>query len=94
MRCLTPKPLIMTVGFGVGCALRSFDAGPVGLGIWKCFSKRHPSKAAETDFDAKWIELGRPYDGKPIKLGWLVHEATKHGWVWPRFWDRSTTALT
>jgi Bifunctional DNA primase/polymerase, N-terminal/Primase C terminal 2 (PriCT-2) len=73
-----------------GFALHTFDEGQVGLALWKHFSKRCPKKACLTNFEKRWANLSRDYDGKKIGIGWLRWTAVAHDWRPPCRWDRST----
>lgn len=64
----------------VGFALHDFDAGSVGLDIWRDFSRRCPTKADATDFDRIWLSFWRPYCGRKITVGWIGAHARLHGW--------------
>jgi len=66
--------------FVIGCALRSFDSGDMGLKLFERFSNRCPAKATETNFKEKWAYLGRPYRGRPITVETLRYLAIEHGW--------------
>jgi hypothetical protein len=76
----------LTVGF----ALHDFDRGPVGLALWKSFSRRCRRKADRTDLDAYWTRFARGTSSAKITLGSIVYHAKQAGWCAATPWDRAT----
>ncbi len=75
-------------------AVHGFDSGSIGLALFDRFSRRYQAKydAARVPIEKFWSDISRgdePGSAK-IGLGWLVHEAQRHGWTWPRHWDFET----
>jgi hypothetical protein len=70
-----------------GMALHDFDDGEIGLALWRKFSRR--SGKFDDRLMEKWATFAG-YDGDPLTIGWLRHEAEAHGWRAPCRWDRET----